>query len=555
MPNSNFIVFWYPTIFHKRRVRLDSFKSEFREISDGAIDELCLKVDEVGASNTSGFKDLQFTLRFGDEGAQEKSFKFKHVSECKNGFVVYSYDRQSISAEIQKTPLINAGRDVDAIIDDLFISCYHLAKEICHKHEVQSDSDGRLKAYFKTDSTYLAVAPNISLANNEVINYYIDQFEAQFDNYAHTVSDEYERFLMAYNKYQEISVSTPSNDYNVAVNQLAHLFMLRKRWDKSDDDIEEAKRKKNSRKSATTSGQSQTVDNLIEEMKKQLEDEKKYFEKATGQKELDYFINETKKQFPKENGIEGLQRKIILFNSEVANMISIILKDIQKTAGNALTEYNYCRTLLESKYAIDYNRQILFDPHEVYHLSHDDGDGSRLFEQDSHRKKHFNILNSIQYIEEVREKCAVWRTALTHFLVDQVTRLAIELGDLTTSNGALLKKVGDLASSNGALLKEVGDLETTNTDLLKEAKRSNKIAFGMSLFFGVISIISLIFSICGNSDNGNSVHKNLYEVVAPEGAELNHVSLDSPIGDTVTLRTAVDVTPARDTIAVSKKYQ
>ena len=99
------------------------------------------------------------------------------------------------------------------------------------------------------------------------------------------------------------------------------------------------------------------------------------------------------------------------------------LKSLLGTCGNALTEYNYCKSLLESKYNTEYKHDLTISDAEVKILGESRGVSDELLAKDHHRKIAFNIRNSVRYIEEIRNKCTIWENEMTRNLVNSVDKM------------------------------------------------------------------------------------------------------------------------------------
>lgn len=239
-----YIVYWYPTIFHREKQRQEEFSDDFVDISDSSSLPLSIKKEEDG-------KDLLYTLLFKDI-AKEVSLRFEFVDDRKNGFSIYKYDRVALRESLRKAlkealqkaikKTIEEGTEIkkayietaldkyndtviDAYIDEIFISCYHNAKDIYHKHEIQDSSDGRLEAYFKNSETgeYLYDQPDIITPNHEVISFFIEQYERLFDTYAHTVSRQYSEITPKLAEYFKLTSSRKIEDKRQAKKYLLEL--------------------------------------------------------------------------------------------------------------------------------------------------------------------------------------------------------------------------------------------------------------------------------------------------------------------------------------------
>ena len=89
-----YVVYWYPTIFHREKQKLEGIKYSFEDVSDKADMPLKVKKTENG-------KSLTYTLLFEDTG-REISFDLTYVDERKNGFTIYKYDRVDLRKKLKE---------------------------------------------------------------------------------------------------------------------------------------------------------------------------------------------------------------------------------------------------------------------------------------------------------------------------------------------------------------------------------------------------------------------------------------------------------------------
>lgn len=424
-----YVVYWYPTIFHREKQKLGDVNLGFEDISDKAHMPLKVKKTEDG-------KNLTYTLHFVDTD-NEISFCLKYIDERKNGFTIYQYDRidlrnklkerikEGLIASIKKknspieegyleTALDHYKDDIlDKYIDQIFISCYHNAKDLYHKHEIQDSSDGRLKAYLKKMGTkeYLTIQPNISTPNHEAICFFIEQYEKLFREYAQTVSKKYSEIKTTMSGYLEIDNKTPNsqkeaieilNNLDGLVSAIEHVPTPANeeqgnipRLQPGDDVLQDEKFKEEIRKSVK-----------LEEQKEN-----------TWQN-----INSKRENLNDYSGIplETLKRNIWEREDLIAKIFIDSLNSLQGICGNALTEYNYCKSLLESKYNTEYKYDLQLTDDELKQLGERSEVSEELKAKDAHRKSAFNIRNCIRYIVEVRSKCDVWENEIIRDLVQKV---------------------------------------------------------------------------------------------------------------------------------------
>lgn len=422
-----YVVYWYPTIFHRGKKRRDKVELEFVDISDNSDLPLKLKKEEVG-------NDLKYTLLFGDTG-KEIPFHLTHDGERRNGFTVYKYDRVKLRKDLKeaiKEGLVKAIKEgkisfstegylgialdkyddaaLDKYIDKIFISCYHSAKELYHKHEIQNGSDGRLKAYLKDPVTkeYLTVKPDINNPNHDAIRFFIEQYESLFSAYAQNISDDYSKIKASLSIYIKNNRETPSSkDEAIAIlNDLDDLASTVEHVPKpleKDDTF-----------SSLLSGESNLSDEAFRKSIKEIVD-KEFEEEAKRQR--------PQKEYSGKN-LEELKEEIWERENQVQYYLVDCLNSIQITCGNAMTEYNYCKSLLESKYNTEYKYDLQLTDDELSLLGKggDDVD-EELNAKDLRRKSAFNIRNSIRYIVEVRSKCDTWESEITRYLVQKVDRM------------------------------------------------------------------------------------------------------------------------------------
>ncbi len=428
--NNFFCVFWFPTIFHcEKKNRFNGNQLGPYEIDDASLNPLTLTITrrESGDSNLKGAYDLIFGLS--DKNGKTIDTCFTCVEQSRNGFVIYSYDREQIIndycskiAGIDRSKVV-----VDEIIDALFISFYHYAKLFYHEHESDSECDGRYAAYYYTQETeegprkYLKVKPFLSTHNNPVINWYLDQFEKQIISNAENISQK----LRDWTPLIEAYTKTPS-DVKKAVN---------------GNDEEQIERTVRSIQVQLDEKQDpEGIPQNIRSIK-----EKKQF--------LTYLYQSNLSTITKHR------------NDELAMFLLL--------CNNSLIEYTYCKTLLESKYNDNYKHDSKISAVEP-----------QKDEKDRCRKKAFNIRNSIRYIESAKRKCEIWQNNITETLLDEIHILSSQVNKQVEKNTALTEKVDEqtgevskLLAENTALTEkvreqteEVGKLVTENTALTGEVR-------------------------------------------------------------------------------------
>ena len=445
-PKTYYSVYWYPTIFHQEKVHR---KIDARpiDISDKSINErYYLTIEEEKDPHKKEAYHLHYYLSKTKKDLSELksgigcvSFTFKYIRHSRNGFVVYSYNRDALVqsywsqyseqekkdireklTSILKKQGINkpSNFEIDNYqVDRILLNCYHHSKNFYHEHEVQEEADGKLEAYFFTlnptnaKRQYLTSEPMLFPKNHDVINWFIDQFEKQFVKYAKQVSGTY-RFcnnrLKLYKKYQDESKgvieSQDKHKIDVLLTVLRWECELSRQVERSDFNVSyDSQYYKQFRSDCLAELQSVTIKTEKEEIKRLLE------------------------QIP--------DFRIRLLHS--------LLKLLETTCGNATTEYTYCKTLIESKYNEKYDYTLpvseseireLIDNYEKNSLCNDD-----LLMKDKCRKKAFNIRNCIRYIEGVRQKCTIWENELSQELIKKVKKVSETVGEISTSNQEILK--------------------------------------------------------------------------------------------------------------------
>lgn len=219
-----YCVFWFPTIFHREKT--DRRKGEnfiFKEpqsISDKDKQEkdLFLEVfrEPKGQGKIKFDPNDQFNLKFKLTDKDSNGFEilFKWVNQTRNGFVIYSYDREQLINDyysiIAQDRINDDDNKKNETIDTLFLPFYYFAKLFYHEHEVDTLGDGRYHSYFFTQKDknspkeYLREIPSLSSKNNPVINWYIDQFEERITNNAEDISRKLREWTPAIEDYFNI---------------------------------------------------------------------------------------------------------------------------------------------------------------------------------------------------------------------------------------------------------------------------------------------------------------------------------------------------------------
>lgn len=425
-PDTFYCVFWYPTIFHREKEERKNIKQKDLPISDGSdfVRKLSFSQDEE--------RNLVFSIKDVVDGeTKDFEFTFKKTAESRNGFVVYSYDKEVFDFfGNQSNDNDNKENNSDKDLDCVFLSCYHYAKSLYHEHEVHDESDARIKAYyFKTEGdkrVYLSEEPDISALNHEVIDFFLGQYEQLFCRYyAENISKSYKDFLWYIQQLREKP--------GILHGKLKETYKdidLTLVWfqDKKKD-----------------------IDELLE-----LSNDKNEEEAIQGHTKSDNDLSDTKK-------IDEITQLSNYIEQNRARVLVSLLGKVLKLCGNALTEYTYCKTLLESKYNSYTHHDVVFTEDEIRDLSGNNCD-STLIKRDLRRKRAFNIRNSIRYIEGIRNKCNIWENELLQ----------------------------DVMNQNQQMLKNSNAVNKSNEKMLVSSKKSNVISIilgAVSVALGVLSIV------------------------------------------------------------------
>lgn len=439
MMNTYYCVFWFPTIFHcEKKPRVNDDKIGPVPISDGDVGnklELTITKEQQSSyanpfsltNNHYGaeeFSDLIFTLT--NQDGKKFDTRFHCESQTRNGFVVYSYDRGKLIHNYWEQFVGAADTysdsDKNDRIDTILISFYHYAKQFYHRHETDSESDGKYTSYFYTEhddgsKEYLTTIPSLSTKNNPVINWYIEQFEKRIVENAEHVSEWFQNWLSQIEGYFVLKPTI--KDVRKGNNDERILYCIeeikirlgegwKEVWDKSGD-----------------------LGDTI--------DEHRAF--------LDNFFRNA---FPK-----------------ITDNYYKALSTLSTKCNDSLIEYTYCKTLLESKYNDDYKHNGNFSALDLRRIASSSHVHPEITQRDVRRKKAFNIRNSIRYIEDVKQKCDIWKDRITEILID-------EIHDLSNNHEDILKKLKDISSDNVTVLKELKSLADTNTTLTQDVREQIK---------------------------------------------------------------------------------
>ena len=513
--SKNYCVFWYPTIFHQEKVHRDSNEStSFVEISDKDINKkFYLKVNEIPIKDHPDCYHLKFTLTDdNNEGNNHKTIDctFSYSSHTRNGFVTYTYDRDKLKQDYWNTFLdseeerrasidnlknrlrsriikkywasTSPSKDVtpsdelvkDYVVDRILISFYHHAKGFYHEHEVQSQSDGKLVAYHYSKESndghrdYLTEPPTLSTKNNEVINWYLDQFEKQFVGYAEEISKQHREFTKRIDLRRR-SRNAIKNQNRVEIKKcLIEYGCLQNVSIKWGENI------------------LPSISSLVKNAQQGIS-----------------------KMSPEEQNQELLKLTDSTSQSEIKELHAK-LRVLSRLCGDALTEYTYCKALLGSKYNDDYKHDRYFNHRQVGVLSLYSNSLPKLSALDERRKKAFNIRNSIRYIEGVKQNCSRWENELTENLIENVHIISTNHQDTLRKVEELIEEVKDLSQNHDKTLSEIESLaqeakrlSIENTKMLKASEISNLHSNLLGWLSVALAIIGIGFALMSIEEISN----------------------------------------------------
>ena len=435
-----YCVFWFPTIFHKSNKSYSLNPPPISIALNDIENDLLIKIDEIPVNDfrrapsflyTEKPYDLVFNVT--DQNGNSFETHFKWVTYNTLGFVVYEYDRNDLINKYwsrfeeneQKEIIKNAAmwiiprikkefnivREIEPndeliknyIIDRILISLY---QHVVQLSNYDKEFENKYKLYYyegeRADGglEYLREVPSISEENNPVIIWYIKQFEKHFVSQADFLSTLYYRWsedlnnCLSLNK-RVIKALGTNNTIEIA-NLIAEIRIF----------------------------QSPLSENMVEDMP-DLPSPTLIIEEAN------HNIEELKNELTEV--FDNSYKNIVKHHYESMDLLSIKCTDI-------LIDYTYCRTLLASKYYND-NTPTVFSSIDL---------------NDMRRKIAFNIRNSIQFIEAIKEKCILLKNRLTELELGKVFELSNTVKDIfieIDSNSDSLQNIESLtnetAKSNG----------------------------------------------------------------------------------------------------------
>ena len=491
-----YCVFWFPTIFHREKEHrnVSIFSKDISD--DNKIFPLYLTIEEVPAKQYEDKYNIIFHLskrkwkNFADVNNDKNHliFQFTYKTHSRNGFVVYSYDRdtlrkdyrcfiggnqidalkESLADFLEKQGIKNPS-DADVVdfgIDKLFLNCYHFAKNFYHEHEVHSESDGRLEAYFYTISkggkrrNYITQEPNMKTKNHVVLNWFIDQFERQFIKYAKDVSFTYRNITSFLDDIRCLIERAPQKVRGGSDDEAAKLLAVI-RWYKH------------------------VVGNMS-----------LFFTK----REYEHFVQDEYKKiksgFVRNSVIKEVDDFICQQQEARLKYLHFHLNKLEVQCGDVLTEYTYCKTLVESKYNRCYDHKMLVTEREIQEIlkSYQGNTDSIVLQKDNCRKKAFNIRNCVRYIEGIRQKCIIRENDLSYLIADKIVNISREnkqILDSSIRSGNISEMLAWISAALGGL--SIGLALYKNTELVIFCELVNTIIFYASLCVFAVFIIKVIF--------------------------------------------------------------
>lgn len=443
-------------------------------------------------------KLIEKTLRFevykiNDNGDKENifsSFELKYVDHSNNGMVVYSYQEPDDYPKGENKP------PFEKALKTIF---YHCAKSLFHNHEVQTDRDSGLEAYIaesdfdpkqdikKPDnkaikyflSQYEIIFMNYAERASRLIgerDAVLAKFEGKitlpdngfYSGYLTLTRHGWSDFSWWYehtsDKQDVIRCQKDVQSWRLIINppykrrkrRLQHYF---DRYEKivsvlgeivknnpTDENIIEY------RIVEKCNAIGEKLKAWEEEEEKEWEEEWEKEEKREGKKESFWNRLTKKDTYPIHKMLRiceiGLSLcrfpkfKVVLFHRLKKYYLDLPIlteetrRRISMLCEGALTEYVYCKTLLESKY----NTQVTHTK-----LSRSDSEPNRRNEDvDIWRKKACNIRNSIRYIETVKYRCINAQS--------NSVNMTLRKSDLLSRNGKIWTFIGIVLAVLGIVL-------------------------------------------------------------------------------------------------------
>lgn len=489
----HYCVFWFPSIYHTpinerlQRFEIESPITDFGQdvvrlkVSiDYSYSEKTLKADLEKARKDEFLikKSLHFEVyKTNKENQKEnifKSFDLIYKDHSNNGMVVYSYlEPEDYPKNDNEIPSFNKA------LTTIF---YHCAKSLFHNHEVQTDRDSGLIAYIPNSSFN---PTSIREKDNDAIQFFLSQYETIFKNYAETASGLIRMRDAIVAKFEgKISLSDDkvgTSGYKALTQYGRRIFRLWYNDPLCQTEVYSCKKdillswlqikphyKKRKRRReyyldrfirvgevTKTQLTKNPLDKTIKEHRivdKQKDLAKIFMEWGT----LPWKTQTRKDIFPVDvilsrceielGMIEinkgSLYRKLIQSHLDLPILTERARKEIGMLCEGALTEYVYCKTLLESKY----NTQVTHDKFDEEGKSE-----KEIWELDQWRKKACNIRNAIRYIETVKYRCANAQSNSINLTLKKADKLS-QNAKTWTVIGIVLSIIGIALTTIGVIL-------------------------------------------------------------------------------------------------------
>ena len=483
-----YCVFWFPSIYHTPiNKRFKRFEAE-KTITDFGSEVVKLKVsisyeynkkkivEEIQRAQTDENlikSSLKFEVyKINKEGRKEsifENFQLEYKNHSNNGMVVYSY------SEPHDYP---KGEGIPSFEEALKTIFYHCAKSLFHNHEVQMERDSGLEA-FVPDSEFKP--DNILKKNNKAIKSFFEQYETILIDYAERASVYIGQRDSIVTKFEgKLSLandSTIPSGYR-SLTLFGRSF-FRQWYEDPIHRLEVSRCKKDvlswqmiiyprykkwkRRREHYINRHNDIAKVLIPILEANpLDENVKEYRIAEIYKAVGDFLKEkgdvswkqlTRKDlYPINFMLEVCKIGLGINHSKLGRCklyrklqeqytnLPLLTEDVRKRIGmlceGAITEYVYCKTLLESKYNTFVN-------HEKF-----EKEDTSTTELDKWRKIACNIRNSIRYIETVKYRCLNSQSNSVF--------MALKKADKLSQNAKIWTVIGIFLSIVGVALTAVG---------------------------------------------------------------------------------------------------
>lgn len=207
-------------------------------------------------------------------------------------------------------------------------------------------------------------------------------------------------------------------------------------------------------------------------------------------------IEKIKGTFIKDDIIKEVDDYVYQQQESRLKYLHFHLNKLEVQCGDVLTEYTYCKTLVESKYNRRYDHKMLVTEREIQEIlkSSQGGTYSIVLQKDNCRKKAFNIRNCVRYIEGIRQKCIIRENDLSYLIADKIVTISREnkqILDNSIRSGNISEMLAWISAALGGL--SVGLALYKNEDFVIFCELVNTIIFYASLCFFITSIIKVVF--------------------------------------------------------------